>query len=297
MTAALVTGAAGFVGRALCAALLRGGWRVRAAMRAAAPIDGVEAGVIGDLAEASWEPALQGIGVVFHLAATVHTRGSEALYQAVNVEGTERVARAAARAGVRRLVFASTIKVNGEATAAGAAFRAGDAPHPQDAYARSKWRAEQALARVAAETGLEVVIVRPPLVYGPGVRANFLRLLKLVDSGLPLPFASIRNRRSLLYVGNLAALLVRSATASGCAGKTFLAADGEDLGTPELVRCMGAALGRPARLLPFPAALLPPKLRDSLVVDIADTRAALGWQPPHTVDEGLRATAQWLRAR
>jgi len=297
VTAALVTGAAGFVGHALCAELISSGWRVRAALRTPAAIEGVETCAVGDIANARWEPALEGIGVVFHLAATVHSRGTEARYQAVNVEATERLARAAARVGVRRLVFASTIKVNGEATAPGAAFRAGDAPQPQDAYARSKWRAEQALARVATETGLEAVVVRPPLIYGPGVRANFLRLLKLVDSGLPLPFASIRNRRSLLYVGNLAALLMRSATASGCAGKTFLAADGDDLGTPELVRRMGVALGRPARLLPFPTALLPTKLRDSLVVDIAHTRAALGWQPPHTVEEGLRAAARWLRAR
>lgn len=296
MTAALVTGAAGFVGRALCAELISSGGRVRAALRTPAAIEGVEPCAVGDIADARWEPALEGIGVVFHLAATVHSRGTEAGYQSVNVEATERLARAAARVGVRRLVFASTIKVNGEATAPGAVFRAGDPPHPQDAYARSKWRAEQALRRVAGETGLEVVVVRPPLVYGPGVRANFLRLLKLVDSGLPLPFASIRNRRSLLFVGNLAALLARCASASGCAGKTLLAADGDDLGTPELVRRIGEALGRSARLLPFPVALLPSKVRESLAVDITDTRAAVEWQPPYAVEEGLRATARWFRA-
>ena len=276
MIRALVTGATGFIGRALCADV--GGWQVTAA----------------DQRKPGWETCLEGHDVVVHLAGVAHTRADEALYQAVNVDATLRLAETAARVGVRRFVFVSSIKVNGEATPPDRPFRAADAPAPRDAYGRSKWRAEQALARVP---DLEVVVVRPPLVYGPGVRANFLRLLQLVDSGLPLPFASVRNRRSLVFVGNLVALLRRCAEHPGAGGRTVLAADGEDLGTPELVRRIGESLGRPARLLPFPAALLPAKLRESLAVDIAETRAALGWQPPHTVEEGLRATARWFRAR
>lgn len=278
MTRVFVTGATGFVGRALSADLLRNGFDM----------------VPADLRRPGWEAGLQGCEAVLHLAGVAHARATAAVYQEVNVAATERLARAAARAGVRRLVFVSSIKVNGEATPPERPFRADDAPAPLDDYGRSKWRAEQALAAVR---GLETVVVRPPLVYGPGVRANFLRLVQLVDTGLPLPFASIRNRRSLIYVGNLAALLRACASHPRAAGRTFLAADGTDLSTPELVRRIAAALGRKARLLPFPPALLPSKLAASLVVDAAATREALGWAPPHTVDEGLAQVVAGYRAR
>jgi nucleoside-diphosphate-sugar epimerase len=274
---AYVTGATGFVGRALCADLIDNGWLVTTA----------------DLRRPGWEASLPGNDAVVHLAGVAHTRGSEALYQAVNVDATARLGAAAARAGVRRFVYVSSIKVNGEATPADRPFRAGDAAAPQDEYGRSKWRAEQALARVA---GLEPVIVRPPLVYGPGVKANFLRLLQLVDTGLPLPFASIANRRSFIFVANLASLLRRCAEREQAGGRTFLAADGEALSTPELVRRMAAALGRKARLVPFPPALLPRRLSGSLAVDAGETRERLDWRPPHTMDEGLARTAAWLRA-
>ena len=277
MTRVLVTGATGFIGRALCADFTGSGWQVTA----------------GDLRQPRWEEALRGIDAIVYLAGVAHTRASEALYEEVNVAATERLALAATRAGVRRFVFVSSIKVNGEATPPDRPFRATDAPAPQDAYGRSKWRAEQSLAQVP---GLDVVVVRPPLVYGPGVRANFLRLLRLVDTGLPLPFGSIRNRRSLIFLGNLVSLLRRCAEHPGAAGKTFLAADGEDLSTPELVRRMGAALGRAPRLLPFPVFLLPSKLTASLAVDASDARDALAWQPPHTVDDALARTAAWYRA-
>lgn len=281
MTLALVTGATGFVGRALCAELVRGGWEVRA----------------GDLRQEGWPDALRGVDAILHLAAAVHARGGEALYHEVNVAATRRLGVAALQAQVRRLVFVSTIKVNGEATPAEHPFRSSDAPRPQGAYARSKWQAEEVLAELARGGGLEVVVVRPPLVYGPGVRANFLRLLQLVDTRLPLPFASIRNRRSLVYVGNLAALLCACASHPRAAGKTFLAADGEDCSTPDLVRRIAAALGRTARLLPFPPALLPSRLASSLAVDATETRATLGWRAPHTLDEGLARTAAWYRSR
>jgi nucleoside-diphosphate-sugar epimerase len=270
---AFVTGATGFVGRAFCA-------------------EGSLEVTPGDLRLPGWEDKLRGHDVVVHLAGVAHARASDALYEEVNVRATQRLADAAVRAGVRRLVFVSSIKVNGEATPIDRPFRAGDAPDPQDEYGRSKWRAEQALARAQH---LEVVVVRPPLVYGPGVRANFRRLLQLVDSGLPLPFGSIRNRRSFVFLGNLVALLRRCAEHPGAAGRTFLAADGEDLSTPELVRRMAAALGRRARLVPFPASLLPSKLAGSLLVDAGETRERLGWQPPFGVDEGLARTVAGTR--
>jgi nucleoside-diphosphate-sugar epimerase len=278
VTRVFVTGATGFVGRALCADLSENGFDVKA----------------DDLRQPGWEQRLQGRQVVVHLAGVAHTQGDDALYEEVNVAASERLAAAAVRAGVRRLVFVSSIKVNGEATPPDRPFRASDAPAPQDAYGRSKWRAEQALARVR---GLEVAVVRPPLVYGPGVRANFLRLLQIVASGMPLPFASIRNRRSFIFLGNLVALLRRCAEHPEAAGKTFLAADGEDLSTPDLVRRMAAALGRTARLVPFPPSLLPSKLAGSLVVDAAETFAQLGWRPPISVNEGLARTAGWYTLR
>jgi len=268
-----VTGATGFVGRAFCAE----------SHLEVTP---------GDLRQPGWEEKLRGNEVVVHLVGVAHARASEAHYEQVNVALTERVAQAAARAGVRRLVYVSSIKVNGEATPIDRPFRAADTPAPQDRYGRSKWQAEQALGRVA---GLELVVVRPPLVYGPGVRANFLRLMRLVASGLPLPFRSIRNRRSFLYLGNLVALLRRCAEHPRAAGKTLLAADGEDLSTPELTRRLGAALGRVPLLVPFPVALLPSRLAGSLLVDAAETRDVLDWRPPYGVDEGLARTAAWYR--
>lgn len=265
---AFVTGATGFIGRAFCAQR---------------DLDATP----GDLRQPGWEDKLRGNEVVVHLAGVAHARANDALYEEVNVRATRRLADAAVRAGVRRLVFVSSIKVNGEATPPDRPFRASDAPAPADEYGRSKWRAEQALARVA---GLDVVVVRPPLVYGPGVRANFRRLLQLVDSGLPLPFGSIRNRRSFVFVGNLVALLWRCAEHPAAAGRTFLASDGEDLSTPELVRRIAKALGGQARMVSFPPFLLPSKLTGSLVVDAAETRRLLEWQPPYSVDEGLAIT-------
>jgi len=271
----LVTGATGFIGRALCA---EREFEARPC----------------DLRRAGWESELKGVEVVLHLAGVAHTQASDAVYEEVNVRATERLALAALDAGVRRLVYVSSIKVNGEATPPDRPFRASDAPAPQDEYGRSKWRAEQVLRELKS---LEVVVVRPPLVYGPGVRANFRRLLQLVDSGLPLPFGSIGNRRSFVFVGNLTALLRRCAEHPAAARRTFLAADDEDLSTPELARRMGKALGRVPRLVPFPVFLLPSRLSGSLVVDAGDTRDLLQWRPPYTVDEGLARTAAWYRAQ
>jgi nucleoside-diphosphate-sugar epimerase len=265
--------------------------------RAALPA-GVEAQLVGDITQASWAQALQGVSAVVHLAAAVHrgARQDDAFYDAVNCRATEWLAEAAARTGAGRFVFMSSIKVNGESTPPERPFRATDEPHPEDAYGRSKWCAERALRQVAQASGLEAAVVRPPLVYGPGVGANFRRLVRLVDSRLPLPLGSIRNRRSFIYVGNLAALVGRSLAHPQAAGKTFLASDGEDLSTPELVRRIGAALGFSPRLLPFPPALLPRRIAGSLVVDGEETRSVLGWTPPFSVNQGLEATVREYRS-
>ena len=300
----LVTGATGFVGQALCAELARRGIAFRGVARSAR--DGYTA--VGGIDGATdWSAALDGVDTIIHLAARVHVMDRDggkdaARFHSVNTEGTLNLARQAAAKGVRRLVFISTIKVNGEATDGRGPFKPGDPPDPQDAYAASKLAAEVGLRAVGGETGLETVIVRPPLVYGPGVKANFESLMKLVRRGVPLPFASVRNARSLVYVGNLVDLAISAAAHPNAAGRTFLAADGEDLSTPDLIRAIATAQGRPARLFAVPPALLragaglvgrrglASRLLGTLRVDIADTRTALEWSPPFTVAEGLRAT-------
>lgn len=310
----LVTGANGFVGQALCPLLEKAGWEVRRATRSAAAASNPAANsfaVGGINAQTDWRKPLEGISAVVHLAARVHlmqddARDPLAQYRAVNRDGTENLARQAAEAGVRRLVYLSSIKVNGERTTE-QPFRADDAPHPQDSYARSKWEAEQALQRVAAATGLESVILRPPLVYGPGVKANFLRLMRLAERGIPLPLGMLDNRRSLLYLGNLADAVRMCLTHPAAAGKTFLLSDGASLSTPALIRALAAALGKPARLLPVAPRLLRlagrltgkdteiARLLDSLEIDGTPIERELDWQPPHSLEEGLGATAAWFR--
>lgn len=278
---------------------------MRAGVRTDSRIEGAEP-VRGSL-EQGWP--LGGVDVVVHLAGIahqIHAQNAEAVYRAMNCEATERLARAAMQAGVRRFVFMSSIKVNGERTPIDRPFRASDAPRPEDRYARSKRDAERALAGLGGR--MELVVVRPPLVYGAGVRANFLRLMRLVDRRLPLPFGAIRNRRSLVYVGNLADLIVAAATAEAAAGRTLLAADGEDLSTPQLISEIGSALGKPARLIGVPVGLLRlggvvtgmgaeiGRLVDSLVVDAGETRERLGWRPPYTAGRGLAETVRWYRS-
>lgn len=311
MTRVLVTGASGFVGRAACAQFVNRGWSVRAALRSAEslPPPGTEPHVVGDLRSGVFP--LQETTAVVHLAAIAHQlrgQAADGVYQAVNCAATERLARAAAAAGVKRFVFMSSIKVNGERTPIDRPYRASDAPHPEDRYARSKHAAEQALARVAAETGLEVVVVRPPLVYGPGVRANFLRLIRLVERGWPLPLGALENRRSLVYVGNLADLIVAAASSPAAAGKTLLAADGDDLSTPQLIQRIAQALGARARLVRVPVWLLRlagtltgmrgevGRLTDSLLVDASETRTLLAWRPPYTTQQGIAHTVGWYRS-
>jgi len=312
----LVTGANGFVGHSLCAELSQRGYSVRGAMRSENVVCAcLERAVVGQIdGKTNWTTALAGIGAVIHLAARVHVMHDSsadplAEFRKVNVAGTEYMARRAAESGVKRFVYVSSIKVNGEATDGVRKFTELDAPDPQDPYGVSKYEAEQALHRVAAETGLEVVIVRPPLVYGARVKGNFAHMLKVLARSIPLPLASVNNRRSLIYVGNLVDTLILCATHPKAAGQTYLVSDGEDISTPDLLRQLGDAMGHPARLLPCPQALLTlagrltgkadqvERLLGSLQIDSGKIRRELGWTPPHTLDQGLRATAVGFRGR
>ncbi len=310
MSSVLVTGASGFVGHILCEQLIKSGSAVRAALRRAVSLDiaGCEVIGVGDIdSKTDWTHALAGRQVVMHLAARVHVMQDDASdplaeFRRVNVAGTENLARQAAANGVKRLVYVSSIKVNGEQTVA-APFSEADIASPQDAYGISKWEAEQALHRVAAETGLEVVIVRPPLVYGNGVKGNFAQMLKVLAKGMPLPLASVKNLRSLVYVENLVDALILCATHPAAAGNTYLVGDGEDISTPDMLRLLGDAMGHPARLFACPLPLLRlagrmagksdqvDRLLGSLRVDSGKIRRELGWVPPHSLQQGLRLTA------
>ncbi len=303
----LVTGASGLVGRALCSALAGQGVAVRAATRLAQPgLTGFALVSIGDISgQTNWQTALSGITTVVHLAARVHVMHDDsanplAEFRRVNVQGTLNLAQQAAAAGVRRFVFVSTVKVNGEQTLPGQPFTEGDTPNPQDAYSQSKYEAEQGLRQIAAQTGMEVVIIRPPLVYGPGVKANFAALMGAVRRGWPLPLARVRNQRSLVGLGNLVDFIITCAMHQAAANQTFLVSDGQDVSTPQLVRAMAQAMQQPARLLPVPLWLLHSaavalgkagamqRLCGNLQLDISKARTMLGWQPPLTVQQGLQ---------
>jgi nucleoside-diphosphate-sugar epimerase len=259
--------------------------------------------------DTDWQNALKGVDVVIHSAARVHVMEDKAsdplaAFRKVNVEGTLNLARQAAELGVRRFISISSIKVNGEGTSLGMPYLADAQPAPADPYGISKMEAEQGLRELAAESGMEVVIIRPPLVYGPGVKANFLNMMRWLHKGVPLPFGAIHNRRSLVALDNLVDLIVTCIGHPAAANQTFLVSDGEDLSTTELLRGMGTALGKPARLLPVPSWLLETgaamlgkqalsqRLCGSLQVDISKTRELLNWTPPVSVDEALRKTAK-----
>jgi nucleoside-diphosphate-sugar epimerase len=310
---ALVTGANGFIGRALCKRLRIDGWQVRGSVRSSKQLvhlqDGVEAVIVESIGpDTDWTEALIGVDTVVHLAARVHVFNDSAqnpmvTFRKVNVNGTERLARTAASAGARRFFYMSSVKVNGEGRST--PYQEEDTLNPQDPYGISKWEAEQVLHKIADETDLEVVIVRPPLVYGPGVKANFLRLLDMVNRGIPLPLASVYNRRSLIYLDNIVDAALLCLTHPNAAGQTYLVSDGEDVSTPELLRRMGLALGRPARLIPLPLILMhlagralgksaeTQRLLSSLTIDCSKIQRELGWRAPYTMAEGLTATARW----
>lgn len=306
----LVTGANGFIGRNLCATLKEKGYFVRGAVRNnVGDVSGADEYIqVGDINESTdWQQALAGVDAVIHLAARAHIMNDPAAnpiddFRMVNMFGTERVARMAAKSGVRRFIFISSVKVNGERGSK--PYTEEDVPEPQDAYGVTKREAEDSLACIANETGLQVVILRLPLVYGPGVKANFRDLIKIAASGLPLPFKSIHNQRSFLYLGNLADAIIVCLTHPLAAGETFLVSDGQDVSTPDLIKMIVCAVDKKPVLFSLYPGILKTlckiigkaeeleKLTGSLIVDSSKIRNLLGWKPPFTMEEGIRETVK-----
>ena len=307
----LVTGANGFIGHTLCSEALARGMKVRVVTRThfnlSSQIESITKVEIND--QTNWQDALTNCDIIVHLAARVHVMNdqSENPLQAflnVNLHGTINLARQAAVAGVKRFVYVSSIKVNGEYTD-GKGFTEEDEPKPQDPYAISKWQAEQALLQLAKDTGMEVVIIRPPLVYGADVKGNFMQMIRVIASGMPLPLASVQNQRDLVYVNNLVDALIACATHPNAAGQTYLVSDGEDVSTLDLIRNLSKALGKRCFIFSFPVLIMKflanllgkstaiDRLTQSLRVDGSKIRNELGWTPPYTTQQGLQATADW----
>ncbi len=310
----LVTGANGFIGSVLVRRLASQGHQVRAAVRAESTSvpHAAQCVSLGELSgETDWSAALVGVTTVFHCAARAHVLRESAAdpmaeFRRVNAAATLGLAKQALAAGVKRLVFLSSIGVLGAETFE-RPFTAQDVPMPDSPYAVSKWEAEQGLNSLAGSSGLEVVIVRPPLVYGPGARGNIARMMRWLRRGVPLPFGAIDNRRSFVGVDNLVDFLIMSATHPAAANQVLLVSDGEDVSTPDLLRRIGDAAGTPARLFPVPASLLrlgaralglrdmAQRLCGSLQVDMTSSCQLLGWVPPLSLDTGLRQTAEYFR--
>lgn len=307
----LLTGATGFVGRAVQQRIVADGqYDLTIAVRRAVLVANVVRVVqVPELtAQTDWSAALQGVDVVVHSAARVHVMNETsadplAEFRKVNVDGTLALARQAVAAGVQRFVFVSSIKVNGEGTELGRPYTADALANPSDPYGVSKYEAEQALLALAHETGLEVTIIRPVLVYGPGVKANFRSMMKWLQRGLPLPLGAIHNKRSLVALDNLVDLILTCAEHPAAVNQVFLASDGHDLSTTQMLQQLGVALDKPARLLPVPMRLLnaafallgkrsfSQRLCGSLQVDISKNQQLLNWKPPVTVEDAMRKTA------
>lgn len=309
----LVTGAGGFIGRPLCGHLLDHGHSVRAAVRRPGMCpEGVDVVLVGGIhGDTDWGGSLDGVNAVVHLAARVHrlnddVRDPEAAYKTVNTDGALRLAEAAVAAGCRRFVFFSTVKVLGEA---GDFDGSGDAKASQDPYGRSKFAAEEGLRKISASTGMGVVCIRPPLVYGPGVKANFLRLMRWVQRGVPLPLGAVSNRRSLVYVRNLADAVICVLEAGRLPGFAYSVTDGEDVSTAALIRRIASAMGKPSRLIACPAGLLRwvgtlsgkgaevRRLTESLTVSDAAFQKDFNWRRPYTMQEGIQETVNWFMNR
>lgn len=305
----LITGSSGFLGSALINALHADANKFELIAVLRKPLSEIRALQMvfkSDLGpDADYKDDLQGVSFVVHCAARVHVMNDQsadtlAEFRAVNVKGSLNLARQAAAAGVKRFIFISSIKVNGEETQVGRAFAESDASSPQDPYGISKHEAEQGLRQIAAETGMEVVIIRPPLVYGPGVKANFAALMKAVKRGWPLPLGAIHNQRSLIGLDNLVDFIITCINHPNAANQTFLVSDGHDLSMSVLIRTMAKAAGVPARLIPVPVSLLKlagrllgkvdavHRLCGNLQVDSSKARKLLGWSPPVSVEEGIR---------
>ena len=317
LSSIFVTGASGFVGRVVCERALSLGMRVKGSYRSLSSESRVPSGVekihIPSVdGSTDWSKALIGVNEIVHTAARVHVLRDSAVdrlaeFRRVNVAGTLKLARQAAEAGARRLIYISSIGVNGAETF-DMPFRADDKVAPHSPYAVSKYEAELGLRQIAQETGLEAVIIRPPLVFGPGAPGNFNRLLLIVHRGIPLPLGAIRNRRSLVALDNLVDLIVTCLNHPAAANQTFLVSDGEDISTTVLLRRTAAAMGRPTRLFPVPGPVvrvaarllgkgdLAQQLCGSLQVDMSKTRNLLGWTPPVSVDEALNQTARYFLA-
>lgn len=310
-----VTGANGFVGQALCAEAIARGLAVRGLTRRLCSLPaGVENVAVGQVdGETTWETALEGCDVVIHLAARVHIMRDKSQdplteFRRVNTQGTIRLAQACVAAGVRRLVNVSSIGVNGPSTIGESKFSDTDIPDPHNPYSLSKWEAEQALRRLHEQGVLDVITVRPPLIYGPGVRGNFLRLLSAVNRGIPLPLGMTRNFRDLLFVGNLVDFLLLCAQHPAAGGNTYLVSDGTPVSTHTLLRGLARALNVQPRVFPFPPFLLQwlgnmtgytaefERLLSSLRVDSSKVFSELDWQPPYTLRQGLQSTADWYKA-
>lgn len=313
----LVTGANGFIGRALCSRMLTDGWQVKGTVRSIeqmkklpAIVDYIQIESIDS--ETDWATALEQVDTVVHLAARAHVMNEThksplSEFRRINTEGTKHLAQMAAEAGIKRFVFLSSVKVNGEGSEM--PYTEKDEPSPIDPYGISKWEAEQALRKISSDTGLEIAVIRPPLVYGPGVKANFLRLLQLVEHGIPLPLASISNRRSLIYLGNLVDVIATCISHPKAAGQTYLVSDGEDISTSELIQRLAQAMGVSARLIPFPPALLRlagkitgksaelERLLGSMRIDSLKIRNELGWTPPYATQQGIKETVDWYLSR
>jgi nucleoside-diphosphate-sugar epimerase len=318
MTRAVITGASGFVGSRLCSALREKDMQVRAVVRPSSVIadqPDLEIAIIDDMGPLTdWDDVLDGVDVVFHIAARAHIMNEThdsplEEYRRINVIGTRRLAEAAVNKRVKRIVYLSTIKVNGEITQE-RPFTEYDVPSPKGPYAVSKYDAEECLRETAIQHDIELVIIRSPLVYGPGVKGNLLNLLEQIRRGIPLPLGGIMNRRSLISLDNLVDALILSGTDAKCAGQTFLVSDGHDLSTTELVRMMASAMGRKVRLLPFPklffslASKLVPSLKSlsdrlagSLVVDSSKFREMLKWSPPQSVAAGMESMVAHFLAK
>ena len=312
----LVTGANGFIGKSLCLELLRQGYSVRRAIRGrdkrALNVETVSIGHINSTT--TWTEALSGVDVIILLAARVHvmkeisTDGGLAEFRKVNVEGTLNLARQAVELDIKRFIFISSIKVNGEETSSGAPYTAEDKPAPVDAYGVSKREAEDALRQLANETGIEVVIIRPPLIYGPGVKANFHSMMRYLDKSIPLPLGAIQNQRSLVALDNMIDLIITCTHHPAAINQTFLVSDGEDVSTPALLKLMAIALGKKAWLIPLPTVVIKQcacligkraiaiRLCGSLQVDISKTRELLGWAPPVKINDALLKTAKFYKS-
>lgn len=298
------------VGRRLASSLLESAAAVICSSRTPMQLEGAECRLVADLGPTTdWRHCLEGVQTVIHCAARVHVMNEHVadpllLFRQVNVEGTMQLARQAAAAGVKQFIFLSSVKVNGEQTLPGTPFTESSRANPDDPYGISKYEAEQALLALGNTSGMAITIIRPPLVYGPGVRANFLSMLRWVKKQIPLPLASIQNQRSFVYLDNLVSLIQHCIGHTQATNQVFLVSDGQDLSTPELLRECAMALGVSSRLLPFPPVLLrslatlagkkamAERLCESLQVDIGKARTQLGWSPPYTLQQGLLATVK-----